>query len=358
MKKIYGNSFVGSLPEGCKLCMRGEKLVLFVSGVCTKRCCYCPLSEKRKGIDATWANERRIKSSGEILEEARRMQARGAGVTGGDPDVRLEKTLDYVAMLKKEFGANFHVHLYTSNALSKKTIAALKSAGCDEIRFHVTASRGKAVWQAIENCVEAGIETGAEIPCVPNENERIIAIAKRLKEAGASFLNLNELEFSDTNAERLKRRGFELKSETSYAVKGSEETALEVLKACSQLGLNIHFCSSRYKDAVQLRKRLLRIAKNVAKDYEEISEDGLLLKGAVTLENPAVKKLNLLMKDLIKKFKIPRSLISVDAEKMRLETTREIAQELSRIHRHKKLRYFLVEEYPTHDRLETEVVPL
>lgn len=183
-------------------------------------------------------------------------------------------------------------------------------------------------------------------------------MAERLESIGGSFLNLNELEFSDTNAPRLKRRGWGLKAETSNAVLGSEESALRVLEACRGFGITVHYCSSSYKDAVQLRRRLLRTARNVAKGYEEVSRDGLLLKGTIIPQNPTPERLLLLMETMRNRFKIPEGLMAIDGEKGRLETTLEIAERLSRLYRRKDLRYALVEEYPTADRLETEVFPL
>ena len=46
------------------------------------------------------------------------------------------------------------------------------------------------------------------------------------------FLNLNELEISDNNANKLLQKGYVCKDNISYAIKGSEKMALKLLKYC------------------------------------------------------------------------------------------------------------------------------
>ncbi|MBU2559671.1 radical SAM protein [archaeon] len=330
--------------------MKGAKLVLFVTGLCQKRCFYCPISEKRKGKDKSWANERLVKSPDDIIKEAERMRSLGAGVTGGDPSMRLKRTVGYIKLLKEHFDP-FHVHMYTAYPLDKKALLKLQGAGLDELRFHLW---GRDIWKSIERAVALGIYTGIEIPAIPQEEQKIIKIANQLGDVGGGFLNMNELEFSETNTQAFKKKGYGLKSELSYAVAGSEETAKNVQKALASLDLLVHYCSSGFKDSVQLRKRLKRTAMNIKRDFEEVSEDGLLLKGVIF---PDTKKadLKLLRKELIEAFQIPENLMAVDGAKKRIETTIEIAEALSRL---TPLKCSIVEEYPTGDRLETDVIPL
>ena len=134
----YYSYFVGELPKGCQLCVKGAKLVLFTTGVCPRDCFYCPLSPWRRE-DVIYANERPVKDELDILEEAKIQEALGAGVTGGDPLAKLERTVRYIQLLKENFGENFHIHLYTTGALATRdALGKLYDAGLDEIRFHQT----------------------------------------------------------------------------------------------------------------------------------------------------------------------------------------------------------------------------
>ncbi len=319
-------NYTGEIPRGCKLCEKGAKLVLFVTGLCGRGCHYCPLSEKRRDKDLAWANERLVKTTKDILEEASRMDAKGAGITGGDPIIKLSRTIDYITLLKSTFGGDFHIHLYTAHRIDTKKLKDLKKAGLDEIRFHATNNR---LWTSIEKSIAIGIETGIEIPAIPGEEETIQETAAKLKKLGGSFLNLNELEFSETNATFLKEKGYTLKDEVSYAVKGSRETAQKVLE--EEIEFNIHYCSSNFKDSVQLKNRLIRTAKNTAKNYEEVTEEGLLLKGIIETINKKedITMLKNIRQSLIEKYKIPEDLIFFDKEKSRLETSIEITSFLT-----------------------------
>ncbi len=96
--------------EGCIQCQMGSKLVLFITGNCHWRCDYCPLSETRRDIDFMYANERPCNDFDEVIEEARAMRATGAGITGGDPLMAKERSLEGIRRLKREFGDDFHIN--------------------------------------------------------------------------------------------------------------------------------------------------------------------------------------------------------------------------------------------------------
>lgn len=332
---MYKDATTGPLPTGCVQCLKGEKIVVFTTGICKMKCFYCPISQKRKMVDSPFANERRIMKAKDLIFEAERMDAKGAGVTGGDPLYRLSRTLIYVRALKSRFGKSFHIHLYTTGELgTPDKFNKLFRAGVDEIRFHFNRKE-------ILAALKLPWVVGGEIPAIPGNWKATTEYLKFLHENGARFCNLNELDWSEQNVEAFRKRGFRIKSRESYAVAGSEEFALKVAKWAKKNtpGMPVHYCSSRTKDAVQIRKRFLRTARIAKKSFEEIDSDGLLVK-AVIEGRKAVPE-------------IPKDLQFHNKRKKRVEFSKSLARKLSG-----KYRVSIVSTTPTSEEVDMERAPI
>lgn len=277
--EMNSGSFNNYLPTGCKFCRDGAKMVLFVTGLCHRNCFYCPVSEEKRQNDVTFANERPVFSNEDIVCEARSMRAQGTGITGGEPLLVPERVLKYIRLLKHVFGPEHHIHLYTASIPSGKILEQLHSAGLDEIRFHPGLDmwdrlEGSGYAVSIEEAKKVGMDVGIEIPSLPGVHN----VARFALEHGI-FINLNELEFSQTNSNAMEQQGFCSVDDESSAVSGSRQTAEAIAENCS--GLHLHFCSSGFKDRVQLRNRLLRTALTTAREFDEVTPDGTLLYGVV-----------------------------------------------------------------------------
>ncbi len=276
METDNSGSFYNFLPEGCQMCYKGAKLVLFVTGICGKKCFYCPVSNERREKDIIFANERLVNRDEDIIEEAISMDALGTGITGGEPLLRLGRVIHYIKLLKNKFGISHHIHLYTALAPNKEIIESLKNAGLDEIRFHppqdLLPGLGRTYYRvSLTEAHKLGLSVGIEIPSITCDLSGVIQLLKEVD----GFLNLNELEFSETNFSQLKTRGYVTVEDTSSAALGSREVA-------EALDFNkLHFCSSRFKDAIQLRERFKRIAKRSARNFDEITDDGTLVYGVI-----------------------------------------------------------------------------
>ncbi len=347
------------------MCVQGKKLVLFVTGMCSRGCYYCPLSTEKKNVDRVWANEWLIENDEELIKEAESMQARGAGITGGDPFLRLERTCKYIRMLKDKFGEHFHIHLYAP--LCNVTVDAMKqlhAAGLNEIRFHPDFDDIKP-WKTIEEALKLSWDVGVEIPVVPDKGSEIKKLIDFLDKK-IKFLNLNELEISETNAAMLGERNFQVKDEVSYGIGGSEELALELLEYCKDKSLDVHYCTSHLKDKVQLANRVKRTAKNIKHKFDLVTKNGMIVRGAIFLEelkpgmgyrkeiaaadkNKILKKLEALMAEVKQKFKVRDDMIAIDPLKLRLITSPR------QVKWYKGYCRAVVEEYPTHDQMEVEL---
>lgn len=262
--------------EGCRLCAKGAKMVLFVTGLCNRCCFYCPLSEKRSKKDVVYANERPAYSDKDVLDESVKMRALGASITGGEPLLVLDRTIYYIQLLKREFGKKYHIHLYTTQVIDKKVADELSSSGLDEIRFHIL-DKPIRYRDGISYLKNAGVCVGVEMPLVPlpfMEN-RIIEIIKCLD---IDFLNLNELEFSETNYINMKK--MQIETENGISAKKSTELANKIIDKYKRR-IPINFCTAAFKDGIQLRRRLIRTAKNIVKSYESITEDGTIVRGVI-----------------------------------------------------------------------------
>lgn len=366
---------IGKLSKGCQLCVKGQKSVLFVTGLCSSNCFYCPISDKKKNKDVVYINERETKDFNEIKKEIKLCDSKGVGITGGDPLIKLNRTISMIKKSKKEFGKGFHIHLYAPlNLVNKSNLEKIYKAGLDEIRFHPDL-KNKKEWVKINTPKKFRWEVGIEIPLVPGMKHQIISLIDYLNKIKVDFLNLNELEISDTNAQKLIEKGFIPKDEVSYGVFGSEELAFELLNYIKKhkINLNVHYCTSKLKDKIQLAKRIKKRALNAKKDYDNLTTEGMLIRGAVYLDElypgfgydrrlmelknkkHLIKKLVILRNKIVKFLKLNKNLIEVDENKLRILTQKNLIKKIKKQFNDKKLRFAVVKEYPTYDSMILEL---
>lgn len=332
MKTKFDSYCLNGIAEGCKYCVRGEKLVLFVTGKCSRNCWYCSLSEKRKNKDIVFANERECKNVNDIIREVKDSRATSAGITGGDPLVFFDKTIKFVSKLKKKFGKNFHIHIYLPTRLITMQKLKKLSKYVNEVRFHPEfLINGNKIVEDIKKIRLAGLfwnkpNIGIELPLIPNKKEDILDFILKVKDY-VGFVNLNEFELSDTNFEIITKK-YKLK-EGGYVIRGSLEAGkwiLEQLKK-QKINLKVHLCTAELKNLHQFKNRLKR---HKIFPYGKRTEDGnviyLVAEGKLKMKNTFY-----------------------DKEKKRTILSEEVARKLIG-----KIKIIRVEEFPTRDRIEIE----
>lgn len=276
------------ISKGCEQCAEGGKMVLFVYGYCDQRdCFYCPLGENRKNVTEVYANERLIENDEDVIREAKRMDALGTSITGGEPQEVMDRTCRYLSLLKDEFGEDHHTHLYTGITGGRENMRRLSSAGLDEIRFHPPFEQWGDLhgteWEDILYVArEEGLTPAFEIPGIRAESEFLAF----LDEGAAEFCNINEFEMSDGNAQRMKEQGYELRDNHMSAVEGSHDV-LDVMGEHDR----VYFCTSVFKDAAQYRNRLKRMARTIRRPFDEVTDDGTLVYGKTWLSEGELQTL-------------------------------------------------------------------
>jgi len=328
-KRIEAGSFYSYLSEGCKICRRGAKMVLFITGICKNSCFYCPISDERRGKDLVFANEREVKSLKDAVDEAEAMSAEGIAITGGEPLLKLNRVIEFLKVFK-----DLHSHLYTSIPASYNILSKLKYL--DEIRFHPPELKNIKIYEEpIKVAKKMGMEVGFEIPSIAI-NEEIVDVVNKYD----LFLNLNELEFSSTNYYKLVERGF--KPNDHYGCSNCDE----IVKAYAERVNKFHYCSARFKDRVQLRRRLIRMAKKLP-DFYLITREGTIVCGYIEGDIEKIRRyleLNGLRNYVVVEGGIE---VSVDFIEKHLENLKKIGKNV-----------FIIERYPTSKRIVVEVNPL
>jgi len=357
--------YIAPLSPACKMCARGTKMVVLITGLCNAKCFYCPLSQRKLGKDRIFANEWELENENDtdkLIKEAEYIEANGAGITGGDPLVVWKRTEKYITLLKDKFGSDFHIHLYTCGIENSEHINDLVSVGLDEIRFHPIPRFWNNMivspsYKGIKEALDTDISVAIEIPAIPGKDKEIFSMVRWASDVGIKWINLNELEFSETNADELHRKGFTVKNDISAAVEGSLETAYTVIYnvLIEDYEIGVHYCSSSFKDGIQLKNRIIRRANNIAKDFHIITDDGTLLKGVVYSKNMSLNDLDNFLKQ---EYKIKEKRIFVNEEKNRVEIPILILEKIAVNLKKQGLACYIIEEYPTADALEVERTPL
>lgn len=284
IKRLPTGSIVyGKLPRGCRLCQQGLKTVIFLTGLCPYNCFYCPLSEYRKQRDVTIINETEVsfpeeyfrKLTGEVLKSG----SRGASLTGGDPLVKHRLSVETIRYLKENFGKNFHVHVYTTGLLlGDNRLRELVDAGLDELRIHSPLEK-------LENILKLAHEyrdklaIGLEYPSLPGSIETLLKLLELAEKYELEFINLNQLEFTETNSLSLQLHGYKL-AKDYRAAEGSKETALELLDHAEKKASNvtIHYCPVIVKDHYQTGLRFYRTANIMATPHQMVTDSGTTLE--------------------------------------------------------------------------------
>ena len=297
-----------------------------------------------------FANERRCSTWEEVIEEGRAMNATGTGITGGDPMLDLERSLDAIRELKAAFGPGHHIHLYTSIPIDAEVAGRLAEAGLDELRFHLLDLR-------TTNYVNS-ITAAAKPASRPVWNCRVSRTRPRpwsrscaTVRPAVAFLNLNELEITTGNQTNMDVRGFNLAGACPPA-EGSAELGHTLKGLAHDIEAHYHlkFCTAHYKDAGQLDTA-----------SSDARPSPCALRGAVRGRHPLFGAIlpgrtrRFDLADLREALGLAERWARWDATHQRLEFPLSAAEAIAD---EMEVPVMAVEVHPTHERLEVGVVHL
>lgn len=244
------------LPPGCRSCLSGRGANVLVTGLCTRDCFFCFNHKPR--VDELVVHGVPVDDPAEAPEIVRRHGLRSVGLSGGEPLLRLPRTLALIAALKT-MPRPPRVDLYTNGDLATdETLGRLKDAGLDAIRFDL-AARGYDA-SPVRRALRVFDEVAVEIPVVPADRDALRRMVLELDEAGVPYLNIHELFACAENRDRVgAAEGAPMPADAAHLLwKPTAESgvaALELLLFALEKTktLSVYYCSCGTQELIAAR---------------------------------------------------------------------------------------------------------
>lgn len=268
--KVYS----GDLSPGCLICGQGDWSCLFINGLCTARCFFCPQDREMRKERPPVAEGIVFDNPTDYVDYLEKFRFKGASFSGGEPFLVFEKVFVYLRKIRERFGKRLYVWLYTNGDLvNKEKLRRLKEAGLDEIRFNISA--GNYDLRGVKDSLGIIDTVAVEIPAVPEDYERVSGRLAELAGIGIRYLNIHQLFVSDTSYKNFLDRSYTYPRCTRVSVFESEMAALKLIQEAldRKIELPVNYCSATYKARLQGKGRRKRFAPYVKEAFEEITKN-------------------------------------------------------------------------------------
>ncbi len=264
---------ISRLSPGCRICAEGKWSCLFINGICNCKCFYCPSRQDEEGLPMTSSLE--FESATDYADYVEKFGFTGVSISGGEPFLTFERTIEYLTVLKNRFNDLLHLWLYTNGKLvTTEKLLNLKMAGLKEIRFDLSARD----YQTDKIKLAVGIipVVTVEIPAIPEDFERVKTLVQELADMGVNHLNLHHIRITEFNYKMLIERGYTFLHGEKITVLESELTALKILAFVDQNGTNlpVNYCSFVYKNQYQAMAARKRHAAMIRNQWEDLTGVG------------------------------------------------------------------------------------
>jgi len=271
------------LSPGCSLCGQGAWSCLFLNNICNAHCFFCPTEQRSKGDPVT--NGISFGDPRDYVAYIGKFQFTGVSISGGEPLLAFERARNFISAIKREFGSNVYLWLYTNGILvTKEKINKLKEAGMDEIRFNIVSSN--YVLDKVKLAKEFIDVVTVEIPAIPEHYDLLKDLVINLEKINIDFLNLHQLRCTPYNVCNLVNRGYTFLHGPKVTVLESEMTALRTIQFAieQRLGFPINYCSFPYKSRFQSLGYRKRFAPFVCRTFENITAAGFIRRMSIKCE--------------------------------------------------------------------------
>ena len=270
--------FSGRLSPGCDHCRFGTWSCLYINGLCSASCAFCPQDRGMTVERPPVASVMVFEKPDVYLDFLKKFGYGGVGISGGEPFLVFDKVIAFITAVRKHLGGGTYIWLYTNGKhITKTRLERLKEAGLNEIRLNLTVHDYRT---DILPLVRKLMPTVAvEIPALPGDYAKLENMVDRLSAIGVDHLNLHQLHATKANHHRLPH-GLHFFPTRRKTVPNAESdlAALRVLEYVlhNRLDLSVNYCCQKYKNFFQSRTTRTRAAHVVCEPHETISDAGYI----------------------------------------------------------------------------------
>ena len=270
--------FEDNYSRGCQLCQQGKWICIYLTYLCNAQCHFCPAPYKQVDkIVSDFGNDKDT-----IYHYLEKYNFSGISFSGGDCFLVFDRLLHWLSFFKQR---NPHIYfwVYTNGlAVDEQKLRKLADAGLDEIRFNIAASgyNNPLVLEQLSNATKLIANVAVEIPSIPDNCSKLLSVLPFLNEIKVKYLHLHEyLLMPDDPSYKTKNKNtflFNKEASLVYHTQSLKNTE-KIKQYCSanNLSIKVNNCSL-YKKEVQMLYRRLMMGKIFKKQYDLLSQDGML----------------------------------------------------------------------------------
>ncbi|MDP2924690.1 MAG: radical SAM protein [Candidatus Omnitrophota bacterium] len=274
---IKNKIHIGSLSTGCHACGQGTWSCAFIHNKCNIDCFFCPGKRSSIGMDSVKTEGIFFNNPEDYADYIKIFGFKGVGISGGEPFLVFDKLVRYIKKIREKTSDDLYIWVYTNGSLvDVNKLRILKDCGLNEIRFNISG-RGYGLGP-VKMAIGIIDNVTIEIPAIPEDYEIVKKLLHKLYTIGVNFLNLHQMDTFPRNYKGYIKRKYTLLDIAYSPVFASEVTALKLLKYAldKKIKLPINYCSSAYKNNIQLSSRRKRFALWLRNKTQYVTDSGYI----------------------------------------------------------------------------------